>query len=198
MAFLDALGLAQVDVLGFSLGGMVAQIIARRRPSLLRRIILAGTGPEGGEGTAMDRPELLTVFVDQAMPMSEKLVRLFFEPTASGLAAGREFVNRLAQRVEDREPAATSEVAVAQLAAMSAWEKTKDETFASLREIAHPVLVTNGDNDTMIPTANSFVLQAHLPDAQLIIYPNSGHGALFQHAAAFTSHVAEFLDRTSS
>lgn len=195
MAFLDALSLTQVDVLGFSLGGMVAQVMALKRPALLRRIILTGTGPAGGVGVAMDRPELLEIFVDQKMPPGEKLLKLFFETTKTSQAAGRKFVQRLALRTDDKDTPTSVESAAAQLRAMAAWAKSEGEPHAELNRIIQPVLVTNGNNDIMIPTANSFTLSAHLPNAQLIIYPDSGHGSLFQHAGAFTSHVREFLDR---
>ena len=195
LTFLEAIGLAQVDVLGFSLGGMVVQVMALKRPALLRRIILTGTGPEGGVGVAMDRPELLKIFVDQNMPMSEKLLKLFFETTETSQSAGRRFVERLARRTRDKDTPATAEAAGAQLAAMAKWAKSGGKPYADLKKITQPVLVTNGNNDTMIPTVNSFTLSEHLTNAQLIIYPDSGHGALFQHAGAFTSHVSEFLDR---
>jgi len=195
MKFLNALSLSRVDVLGFSLGGMVAQVMALKRPALLRRIILTGTGPAGGVGVAMDRPELLTIFVDQKMPPGDKLLKLFFEPTESSQSAGRKFVQRLARRTEDTDTPTTAEAAGAQLAAMAAWAKSGGQPHAELKKITQPVLVTNGNNDIMIPTVNSFTLSAHMPNAQLIIYPDSGHGSLFQHAGAFTSHVTEFLDR---
>jgi len=195
LKFLEAIGLTQVDVLGFSLGGMVVQVMALKRPALLRRIILTGTGPEGGIGVAMDRPELLKIFVDQKMPMSEKLLKLFFETTETSQSAGRRFVERLARRTRDKDTPATAEAAGAQLAAMAKWAKSGGKPYADLKKITQPVLVTNGNNDTMIPTVNSFTLSEHLTNAQLIIYPDSGHGALFQHAGAFTSHVSEFLDR---
>ena len=196
MKFLDAIQLTRVDVLGFSLGGMVAQVIALKRPRLLRRIILAGTGPEGGVGVAMDRPELLKIFVDQKMPPSEKLLKLFFETTETSQSAGRRFVERLARRTKDIDTPTNAEAAGEQLAAMAAWAKSGGEDHADLKKITQPALVINGNNDIMIPTVNSFTLSAHLPNAQLIIYPDSGHGALFQHAGAFTSHVSEFLDRS--
>ena len=195
LQFLDARGLSQVDVLGFSLGGMVAQVMALKRPALFRRIILTGTGPEGGVGVAMDRPELLKIFADQKMPSSEKLLKLFFATTETSQSAGHQFVQRLARRTQDKDIPTTAESAGAQLAAMAAWEKSGGEPYADLKKIMQPVLVTNGNNDIMIPTVNSFTLSAHLADAQLIIYPDSGHGALFQYAGAYTSHVSEFLDR---
>ena len=195
IAFLDALGLTKVDVLGFSLGGMVAQVIALKRPALLRRIILTGTGPAGGVGVAMDRPELLKIFVDQKMPPNDKLLKLFFETTETSQSMGRKFVQRLVRRTEDKDTPTSAESAAAQLRAMAAWAKSGGEPHAELKRITHPVLVTNGNNDVMIPTVNSFTLSAHLPNAQLIIYPDSGHGSLFQYAGAFTNHAMEFLDR---
>jgi pimeloyl-ACP methyl ester carboxylesterase len=81
---------------------------------------------------------------------------------------------------------------------MAAWEKSGGEPYADLNKITLPVLVTNGKHDIMIPTVNSFTLSAHLPNAQLIIYPDSGHEALFQHAGAYTSHVSEFLERSDA
>jgi len=160
----------------------------------LRRIILTGTGPEGGVGVAMDRPELLKIFADQHMPMSEKLLKLFFEATETSQSAGRQFVQRLARRTEDKDTPTIAEAAGAQLKAMSAWARSGGEPYADLKKITQPVLVTNGNNDIMIPTVNSFILSEHLPNAQLIIYPDSGHGALFQYAGPYTSHVSEFLN----
>ena len=127
--------------------------------------------------------------------MSEKLVKLFFETTETSQSAGRRFVQRLARRTEDKDTPTNGEAAGAQLAAMAAWARSGGEPYTDLKRITQPVLVTNGNNDIMIPTVNSFTLSAHLPNAQLIIYPDSGHGSLFQHAGAFTSHVSEFLDR---
>jgi pimeloyl-ACP methyl ester carboxylesterase len=138
MRFLETLGLTKVDVLGFSLGGMVAQVMALKRPTLLRRIILTGTGPAGGAGVAMDRPELLKIFVDQKMPPSDKLLKLFFETTETSQSAGRRFVQRLALRTEDKDTPASAEAAGAQLTAMAAWAKSGGEPHADLRKITQP------------------------------------------------------------
>ena len=122
----------------------------------------------------------------------------FSYDTETSQSAGRRFVQRLALRIEDKDTPSTSEAAGAQLAAMAAWEKSGGEPYADLNKITQPVLVTNGKHDIMIPTVNSFTLSAHLPNAQLIIYPDSGHGALFQHAGAFASHVSEFLNHINA
>ncbi len=123
----------------------MAQVMALKRPAFFRRIILTGTGPEGGVGVAMDRPELLKIVVDQKMPSSEKLLKLFFETTETSQSAGRRFVQRLALRIEDRDTPTTSEAAGAQLAAMAAWEKSGGEPYADLKKITQPVLVTTGN-----------------------------------------------------
>ncbi|WP_104013064.1 alpha/beta fold hydrolase [Burkholderia anthinoferrum] len=191
--FVDALSIDRLHILGFSLGGFLAQDIAIARPQQVERMILSGTAPEGGEGAGMDRPELLAIYTDGEMPMSEKLKRLFFPATPAGQTAAAAFVDRLAARTAEPDLPAGPEVASAQLQAMIAWANWSGDVAGKLGRIKQPALVTNGNDDRMIPTANSFVLAQGLPDATLIVYPNSGHGALFQHASAYVAHVAEFL-----
>lgn len=193
MKFIDAIGVPKLHILGFSLGGFLAQEIAIEMPDRVSRIILSGTAPQGGQGAGMDRPELVAIYTDSEMPMSEKLKRLFFPSTADGKAAASAFVSRLDSRSAERDVPAGPEVAGAQLQAMIAWANWKGDVSGKLAKIGHPVLVTNGDNDIMIPTQNSFVLGRDLPNATLIVYPNSGHGALFQYASTYIAHVREFL-----
>ncbi|WP_175831368.1 alpha/beta fold hydrolase [Burkholderia cepacia] len=191
--FIDALSIGRLHILGFSLGGFLAQNIALARPDVVERMILSGTAPEGGEGAGMDRQELLAIYTDGEMPMNDKLKRLFFPPTPAGQAAADAFVARLDARRAERDLPAGPEVASAQLQAMIGWANWSGDVAGKLSGIRQPVLVTNGDDDRMIPTANSFALAEGLPDATLIVYPNSGHGALFQHAPTYVSHVREFL-----
>ncbi|MBU9517593.1 alpha/beta hydrolase [Burkholderia multivorans] len=193
LRFVDALSLDTLHILGFSLGGFLAQEIAIARPALVERMIVSGSAPEGGEGAGMDRPELLAIYTDAEMPMSEKLKRLFFPATQEGQAAAAAFVARLAARSAEPDLPAGPEVASAQLQAMIAWANWSGDVAQKLSRIRQPVLVTNGDDDRMIPTANSFVLAQGLPNATLIVYPNSGHGALFQYAQTYVAHVTEFL-----
>lgn len=192
LAVIQALGLRQVDLLSFSLGGFVAQQVTLDRPDLIRRVILAGTGPQGGEGFAPFSPEVQAVAA-RDVPKPEDLLVLFFTPTETSQAAGRAFLGRLGARKEDREPPSTPQVRDAQLAAIQAWGTPHGERYARLREIKHPVLVVNGMHDAMIPTINAYILAQHLPNAQLILYPDAGHGSLFQYPALFVEHASLFL-----
>jgi pimeloyl-ACP methyl ester carboxylesterase len=193
LRFVDALSLGRIHILGFSLGGFLAQEIAIARPALIERLIISGSAPEGGAGAGMDRPELIAIYTDGDMPMNEKLKRLFFPETPTGQAAAAAFVDRLEKRGAERDLPASPQVAAAQLQAMIAWANWTGDITKKLSGIPHPVLVTNGDNDIMIPTSNSFALAEGLPNATLIVYPNSGHGALFQYAPTYVAHVRDFL-----
>ncbi|HET7423170.1 MAG TPA: alpha/beta hydrolase [Gemmatimonadales bacterium] len=195
LAFADALGLREVDLLGFSLGGMVAQQAALEHPSLIRRMLLVGTGPEGGEDIMhVEKPELGRIFADASLSGYERLVRLFFTPTDASRKAGQEFVTRLGLRTADREPVSGPAVAQAQIAAFRAWERVDGERFAKLGRITQPCLVINGMFDRMIPVRNSYFLAEHLPDATLLVFPDAGHGSLFQYPDAFVTQARLFLD----
>ena len=195
LAFADALGLTQADLLGFSLGGMVAQQVALDRPLLVRKMLLVGTAPEGGEDVMhLEKPELMKIIDDPNIPGLQKLVKLFFAPSESSQAAGEAFVTRLMQRTQDREPISGSKVAAAQIAAFRGWEHVDGERFGKLRNISQPCLVVNGVFDTMIPVRNSYILSEHLPNAVLLTYPDAGHGSLFQFHESFVRLASLFLD----
>jgi pimeloyl-ACP methyl ester carboxylesterase len=192
--FLDGLGLASCDVLGFSLGGMVAQQMARDRPLSVRRMILVGTAPRGGEDIMrLEKPTLARHLADPTLKGYAVLQKIFFAPTASSQAAGRRFIERLAQRKEDVDPASGPDVAAAQIAAFREWEQSAGTRFGDLKDIHQPTLVVNGFLDEMIPVSNSYRLAENLPNAVLLAYPDSGHGSLFQFHDSFTRHAAAFL-----
>lgn len=194
LAFLDGLGIASVDVIGFSLGGMVAQQIARDRPSAIRRMILVGTAPRGGEDIMhLDKPSLAKHFADTTLQGYAILQKIFFAPTDSSQAAGADFIERLTQRKVDREPLSGSAVAQAQMAAFRNWEQFSGERFEDLRSIQQPTLVVNGVHDEMIPVRNSYWLSENLPNAVLLTYPDTGHGSLFQFHESFARHASAFL-----
>lgn len=195
LAFADALGLQEVDLLGFSLGGMVAQELALKRPSLVRKMLLVGTAPEGGEDIMhLEKPGLAKILGDPSLTGYHVLVKLFFTPSESSQAAGQAFATRLGARTEDREPLSGPKVAQAQIAAFRAWERVEGERFGKLRGITQPCLVVNGSQDTMIPVRNSYFLAEHLPNAMLLTYPDAGHGSLFQFHDSFVRHATLFLD----
>ena len=190
--FLDALGLTQVDLLGFSLGGYIAQHLTLQHPRRVRRLILAGTGPSKGEGTQdLDQ----TVLEAASGPSSRNgLLRLFFEPTETSQAAGAAFWERLQTRTGERDPFLVGPGVQAQRTALTRWDQGEDAAYPQLRELTHPVLVAGGSHDVIIPTVNAYVLAQRLPNAQLILYPDSGHGVLFQHHTLFAQHAALFLE----
>ena len=192
--FLDGLGVAGCDVLGFSLGGMVAQQMARDRPHSLRRMILVGTAPRGGEDIMrLEKPTLARHLADPTLKGYAVLQKIFFAPTSSSQGAGREFIERLAERKEDVDPVSGPDVAAAQIAAFREWEQSTGTRFGDFKDVHQPTLVVNGLHDEMIPVSNSYWLAENLPNAVLLAYPDSGHGSLFQFHDSFTRHAAAFL-----
>lgn len=193
-AFLDAVGIAHADILGFSLGGMVAQQLTLDRPDLVRRLILVGTGPRGGEGMAAFTSQVQQIFGATYDPPDELWLPVMFAPTDSSQAAGRAFLERLRQRQIDRDLPPSPAVAQAQLAAVAEWGASRGGDYSYLAAIAAPTLVVNGDDDIIIPTVNSYLLAKSLPRAQLILYPDANHGAQYQYPDAFVEAAARFLD----
>ncbi|MFI5295978.1 MAG: alpha/beta fold hydrolase [Thermodesulfovibrionales bacterium] len=194
LAFLEGLGLKICDVLGFSLGGMVAQQMALERPSIFRRMILVGTAPRGGEDIMhLDKPGIAKYLGDPTLQGYAVLQKIFFPPTETSQAAGAAFIERIMQRTKDREPISGPAVAQAQMAAFREWEQVSGERFSDLKNIHHPTLVVNGIYDEMIPVSNSYWLSANLPNAVLLTYPDSGHGSLFQFHESFTRQAKAFL-----
>ena len=193
-AFLDALQLVRCDVLGFSLGGMIAQQMALDRPTVFRRMILVGTAPRGGDDIMhLEKPTLQVHLSDPTLRGYAVLGKIFFAPTESSQAAAGAFIERLMERTQDREPVSGPAVAQAQIAAFREWESITGERFGALKAIRQPALVVNGVRDEMIPVRNSYWLGENLANAVLLTYPDSGHGSLFQFHESFTRQAAEFL-----
>jgi pimeloyl-ACP methyl ester carboxylesterase len=193
LSFINALGLEQVDVLGFSLGGFVAQKLAVESPNMIRRVILAGTGPQGGEGMDAFTPKVAE-HATQATPAIENFLYLFFSPSKTSQAAGRAFWERRNARADQDVPSSLAAMD-AQARAIADWGAVpKIGRYGELELIRQSVLVVNGRDDIMVPSVNSFILQQHIRNATLILYPDSGHGAIFQHPDLFTSHARLFLE----
>lgn len=189
---IQAIGLNIVDVVGFSLGGMVAQDLTRRHPKLVRKLMLLGTQPRGGNPDP--DPRMFEV-APRPVPIVEDFLFLFFGRSETAQKAGRDFWERRHQR-QDQDPPSSPAFMEAQIAANTAFIAPLDpeEPFAHLREISQPTLVVNGANDVMIATINSWYLAQSIPNAQLIIYPDAGHGAQFQYPERFLKHAIQFLD----
>jgi pimeloyl-ACP methyl ester carboxylesterase len=194
--FIGALGLSTVDVFGFSVGGYIAQTLALRHPKTVRCLMLSSTGPRGGE---ISNDPKFREYGDSTDPLTgesslEAFLYLFFRPSPTSQAAGRAFWERRHLRKRDVDPPSTPKTMAAQRAAITAWSNVVGDRYAELSIISQPTLVVNGNHDIMIPTINSYTLSQRIPRAQLIIYPDSGHGALFQFAKLFVAHGTMFLD----
>jgi pimeloyl-ACP methyl ester carboxylesterase len=190
VAFIRALGFEQVDLFGFSMGGMIAQVIAREEPQLVRKMIIAGTGPAGGEG--IENVTRIT-YLDVArgvLTRQDPKQFLFFTRTPNGRRAGKEFLARLEERTSDRDKAISVSSFRAQLKAIQRWGQQQPADLASIH---HPVLVMNGESDRMVPTKNTVELDRRLPNSELVIYPDAGHGGVFQFHEDFVKRTLEFL-----
>ncbi|KRE27190.1 alpha/beta hydrolase [Mycobacterium sp. Soil538] len=190
IAFIRALGLQKVDLLGFSLGGMVSQEIVAQHPQLVRRLILAGTGPAGGAGIEKVTGVTISDTVKALLTGKDPKENLFFTTTANGKSEAKRFVARLKERTADRDKSISPIAFRAQLKAIHAWGVARP---ADLSRITQPVLVANGEDDRMVPTSNSYDLARRLPNAQLKIYPDAGHGGIFQFHEQFVAEALKFL-----
>jgi len=190
VTFIRGLGFEQVDLFGFSLGGMIAQVIAQQHPQLVRKMIIAGSGPAGGEG--IDKVTRIT-YLDTArglLTRQDPKQFLFFTRTPNGRRAGKEFLARLAERPTDRDKAISVRSFRAQLKAIHRWGQQKPADLASIHQ---PVLIMNGDSDKMVPTKNTVDLDRRLLNSQLVIYPDAGHGGVFQYHEDFVKRALAFL-----
>src|SRR3954454_193126 len=190
VSFIRALGFEQVDLFGLSMGGMIAQVIAQQESQLVRKMILAGTGPAGGEG--IEKVTRIT-YLDTArglLTRQDPKQFLFFTRTPNGRRAGKEFLARLEERTSDRDKAISVRSFRAQLKAIHRWGQ---ETPADLASIRQPVLVMNGESNRMVPSQNTVDLDRRLPNSQLVVYPDAGHGGVFQFHEDFVKRALEFL-----
>ena len=190
ITFIQAKGFKQVDLFGFSMGGMISQEIVLKQPKLIRKMILSGTGPAGGTGiSTVGRVSNWDLVRGMATHQDPK-VYLFFTRTDNGKAAAKAFVQRINERTENRDKEITISAYRAQLKALKKWGNKKP---ADLSIIQQPVLVANGDHDRMVPTVNTYDLAKRLPNSALIIYPDAGHGGIFQFHDDFVKQSLTFL-----
>ncbi len=194
--FIQALGLSKVDLLGFSIGGYIAQALTIWRPELIRRLVLVGTGPRAGEPPQDPNYAKYGGLTDPKTGQNplEAFLYMFFSPSDTSQSAAKTFWARRHARTHDVDVSESPQTIAAQRAAITEWRQLRGERFAELKSITQPTLVVNGINDIVVPTVNSFTLSQKIPNAQLIIYPDSGHGSLFQFPELFVAHANIFLE----
>ena len=192
ITFIKAKGLKQVDLFGFSMGGMIAQEIVLKDPQLVRKMILTGTGPAGGEGISGVAGVTFYDMLRGLLTGQDAKQFLFFTRTPDGIEAGKAFLGRLKERAQNRDTDISVSAFLAQLEALRAWGA---KAPADLSVVKQPVLVANGDADRMVPTTNTHDLARRLPNSQLIVYPDAGHGGIFQFHADFVPKALAFLAR---
>ncbi|MGJ7490578.1 alpha/beta fold hydrolase [Variovorax sp. ZT4R33] len=190
IAFIKAKGFKQVDLFGFSMGGMISQEIVLKEPALVRKLILAGTGPAGGLGISTVAGVANYDLLRATFTGQDPKQYLFFTRTSNGIAAGNAYLKRLQERTADRDKDISIGAYVAQLQALRAWGQKRP---ADLSVISQPVLVANGDDDRMVPTSNSHDLAQRLPNSQLVVYADAGHGGVFQYHEDFVPKALAFL-----
>lgn len=196
-AFIDALGLKQIDLLGFSIGGMVAQQITLDRPELIRKLILVGTAPrnhDAGNGQGHITPETAAIFGATYNPPENLWLKVFFTDSEKSQAAGRAFLKRYLSRTENRDTSISDKVAPAQIAAVGEWGSHAGEHFAYLKNIKQPTLVVSGNHDVIVYTVNSLYLVQNMPNAKLILYPDANHGLWYENHEDFVFETNRFLD----
>jgi pimeloyl-ACP methyl ester carboxylesterase len=192
ITFIKAKQFQKVDLMGFSLGGMVAQEVVLSEPQLVRKMLLTGTGPAGGPGIST---VMWVSFYDMLrgyLSFQDPKQFLFFTRTPAGIEAGKAFLARLKERTDDRDADITVSAFAAQLKALRAWGQ---KASADLSVVKQPVLVANGDDDRMVPTINTRDLAKRLPNSELVIYPDAGHGGIFQYHQEFARKALDFLSR---
>ncbi|MFF8322434.1 alpha/beta fold hydrolase [Streptomyces bobili] len=191
-AFISALGFDTIDVFSFSLGGFIAQALVVKHPELVRKLVLTGTGPKGGKDIEKVARVTYWDILRATLTRSDPKEFLFFNRNPTGKAAARAFVNRLGERTVDRDAKIKTKAFQTQLKAIKKWGRSTPD---DLSKVTHPTLIANGDNDRMVPSVLSGDLHRRIKDSELIIYPDSGHGGIFQYHEEFAPVAVEFLGR---
>lgn len=188
--FIKALGFHTIDIFSFSLGGMIAQDLTLKHPDLVRKLVLTGTGPRGGKD--MDKIVGVTYWdiLRATLTRSDPKEFLFFNRNSAGKLAARQFIGRLQERTIDRDQPFKLAAMQTQLKAIQAFGRS---TSSDLSQLTHPTLIANGDNDRMVPSILSEELHQRIKGSRVIMYPDSGHGGIFQYHAAFAAAAVEFL-----
>src|SRR6202051_376256 len=198
-AFIDGLGLTKIDLLGFSIGGMVAQQITLDRPELVHKLILVGTAPrnhDAGNGQGHITPETAAIFGATYHPPENLWLKVFFTDSEKSQAAGRKFLKRYSSRTENRDAPINDKDAPAQIPAVGHWGTIPGRAFGSLMNIKQPTLVASGNHDVIVYTVNSLYLVQNMPNAKLILYPDANHGSWYEYHEDFVFETNRFLNQS--
>lgn len=190
IAMIHAMGIGTIDLMGFSLGGFVAQDVTLKAPGLVRKLILTGTGPAGGAGIAKVGRVSWPLILKGLVTLRDPKTYLFFTGTPNGRASAKAFLSRLTERKAGRDKGPSPRAFLRQLSAIQAWGRQAPQDLGQIRI---PALVANGDNDIMVPTTNSHDMARRIPGAELVIYPDAGHGGIFQYHDQFVPKALSFL-----
>lgn len=193
-AFIQALGYKQIDLLAFSIGGAVGQEIILHHPELIRKAILAGTSMKGGEGLNTMSDQSKSVSTKETMT-DEDILYNFFAPTETSKNLGRAYLARMKLRKTDLDTAVSMDTVKAQAIARNTWGNPTTGYEEQIKKISIPIFVANGKEDIRMPVINSYKLFLTLPNAQLNLYPDSGHGFLFQYPELVAKNFITFLDQ---
>jgi pimeloyl-ACP methyl ester carboxylesterase len=191
-AFISAMDLGQVDLLGFSIGSFVAQEIMLIRPAVVRRLVLASSAPQGAASMHGWAPEVIGA-IGTPKTSPEEYLDVFFARSPSSRQAGQQALQRMYARTGDRDAATTWATREAQYDAVCTWGIPDYAKLQRLSCLQIPVFVANGDSDPMILPHYSYLLAGLIPQARVKIYPDAAHGFLFQHHAEFAADVEAFL-----
>ena len=191
-AFIHALGYDNVDIIGFSMGAFIAQEILLQEPQLVRKVIMTGTGPAGGEGIKNVTKITYLDMLRGYLTLRDPKFYLFFNQNKNGKKSANEFLSRIKERTENRDKKMGIKSFGNQLKAIHAWGLQQPQDLSVIKQ---PVLVANGDNDRMVPSSNTTELAKRLSNSELIIYKDAGHGGIFQYHDEFVKSVLTFLSK---
>jgi pimeloyl-ACP methyl ester carboxylesterase len=192
VAFLKKLGYSKVNLMGFSMGSFISQQIALTEPALVNKMILTGTGPKGAEGLS-NLPTLLASAA--GLSQEEFLLKFAFTASPNSIKAGKLSYQRIQKRVTNRDAPLRAESITAEVKAVLGWAAPYPDAFKELKNITQPVLIAQGDHDIPVPVINAVQMSQNLPNAQLIVYPDAGHAAVFQYPDKFVQSALDFLSR---
>ena len=192
IAFIKALGYQKVDLFGFSLGGFISQEILLREPQLVRKAILAGTGPAGGVGISKIKPVTYNDILKAYLTFRDPKFYLFFNKNANGHKSAKVYLGRLKERTDNRDKKLKLKHLQHQLNAIKAWGLQEPQNLSVIKQ---PVLIVNGENDKMVPRTNSTALKNSIPTSELILYKDAGHGSIFQYQEEFVKSALKFFEQ---